>query len=761
VIDVKLGVELGASIYLDSMSAQRVHPSIDVIGDECDDRLWILRDCVLAAKAQERSLDSAEDPARALIEDQREAEEFTVEFRRPLQIARGEEHDLRIQYAFHIYSHRPFGVTVAAPVAFRQWHAVHRVTTPGWDFPRRQDIMPAGCFAVNPKAKTKVRYVDGRRLYYAFMAGAEAVARDRSELNRINVFPVADGDTGTNLTLTLNHILDDSNPHRSLHSALDRIAQASLAGARGNSGMILAQLLNGMAAELQGHSTATAPAFGSSLLRAVPHAYKAVAQPVEGTMLTVLRAWAETFGDLCQSSRDLADVLTRSLERAREALRKTPEQLEVLRRGRVVDSGAQGLVRFLEGIAGLTGRAHLRSALRRARTIRLETTPVEGEISTELTARYCAEGYLTGSDLPQEDIRTYLQQHGDSVIVAGGAERLRFHLHTDHPAELFTELRSRGTFLEQKVDDMVRQQDALYRRRFSVALATDSIADIPQEILDAHQIHLLPLQVLVDGSAFLDRVTLAPGQLFGLLEQVKEYPTSSQPTARQAREWLEFLSTHYESVVVLAVSSPISGTYQTLRQAAEPLIGDGNRISVIDTRLNSGAQGLLVLKAAEALAAGATHDELVERIEQWISRTRIFVSVATFEYMVRGGRVSPLKGKLGKWLNLKPIVSLDEHGKGVAFGKAFSRRANTKKIMETVTQLNAQAPIDKYCIVHADAPDKAREYERRLTALLGKPPAYITEISPIVALNAGRGAVAVALMQEDSTPPSEDASCGS
>ncbi len=614
---------------------------------------------------------------------------------------------------------------------------------------------------MSPKRQVKVRYLDGRRLHYAFLAGAEAVARDRGELNRINVFPVADGDTGTNLSMTLDHILDESGPHRSLHGALEGIAQASLAGARGNSGMILAQLLNGMAAELRGERAATAPAFGSGLLRAVPHAYSAVAKPVEGTMLTVLRVWAEAFGNLCQSSRDFAEALSRSLEQAHEALRKTPEQLEVLRRGRVVDSGAQGLVRFLEGIAGLTGRAHLRSALRRAKSIRLETTPVEGEISTELTARYCAEGYLAGNALPQASIRAYLEQQGDSVIVAGGEERLRFHLHTDHPEKVFTELRSHGTFLEQKVDDMERQQDALYRRRSPVALGTDSIADIPQELLDRYQIHLLPLQVLVDGSAFLDRVTLSPGQLFDLLERVEEYPTSSQPTARQAREWLEFLSTHYESIVMLAVSSPISGTYQTLRQAAQPLMDEGHKIAVIDTRLNSAAQGLLVLKAAEALDAGATHEELVASIDRWIPRTRIFVSVATFEYMVRGGRVSPLKGRIGKYLNLKPIVSLDEQGRGVAFGKAFSRRANTKKIMATVAELQAQAPIDKYCIVHADAPEKAREYERRLTALLGKPPEYITEISPIVALNAGRGAVAVAVMQQDPDNPSRGTPSGS
>ncbi len=593
----------------------------------------------------------------------------------------------------------------------------------------------------------KVRYVDGRRVYYAFQAGAREVTRNRDQLNRSNVFPVADGDTGNNLALTLNHILDEVRPKVDLYSTFESIAEASLAGARGNSGMILAQLLNGLAFELQGERCVTAPAFSSRLVRAVPHAYKAVARPVEGTMLTVIRAWAEAFHDLCRTSKDFAEVLAQSLEHARESLRRTPEQLDVLRRASVVDSGAQGFVHFLEGITRLMQGGRLRAELRQREKVQLDTTAVEGEVGTELTTRYCAEGYISGEHLPLDSIRSFLEEEGDSVIVAGGGERARFHLHTDRPEKVFTELRHYGTFLQQKVDDMQRQQDALYRRRSPIALATDSIADIPRELLDRHQIHLLPLQVIVDGSPFLDRVTLAPEQLFGLLEEVKEYPTSSQPTVQQAREWLEFLAGFYDSIIVLAVSSHMSGTYQTLQQAAENLNHEEERVAVIDTRLNSAAQGLLVVKAAEALEAGTGREELLPLLDRWIARTRIFVSVATFEYMVRGGRVSPLKGKLARWLNLKPIVSLDDQGKGIAFDKAFSQRANTKKIMSIVAQLHEQHPIDKYCVVHADAPGKAQEYERRLTGLLGKPPEYVTEISPIVALNAGRGAVAVSVMQ--------------
>lgn len=154
-----------------------------------------------------------------------------------------------------------------------------------------------------------------------------------------------------------------------------------------------------------------------------------------------------------------------------------------------------------------------------------------------------------------------------------------------------------------------------------------------------------------------------------------------------------------------------------------------------------------MIKAAEAIEQGLSLKEVAALVEEWIPLTHIYVSVETFEYMVKGGRVSPMKGKVGKWLNLKPIVSLDENGKGVAFGSAFSQKSNKRKMLGIIEKHHKASAIERYCVVHADAEDKAAEYAVALEKLIGIPSAYIGEISPIVALNAGRGAVAVAVMQ--------------
>ncbi|MBU3130239.1 DegV family protein [Clostridium tagluense] len=169
-------------------------------------------------------------------------------------------------------------------------------------------------------------------------------------------------------------------------------------------------------------------------------------------------------------------------------------------------------------------------------------------------------------------------------------------------------------------------------------------------------------------------------------------------------------------------------------------------MTVINSKLNSGAEGLLVLEAAKLLESGKNYEQVVEIIEETINRAKIYVSVNTFKYMVRGGRVSAMKGFIGKILNLKPIISIDENGKGIAFGKTFSTKANTKKILDIVKKANQENRIISYNVVHANCHIKASELALKLTENLGQAPEYITEISPVVGLNAGILAIAVSFI---------------
>jgi len=360
--------------------------------------------------------------------------------------------------------------------------------------------------------------------------------------------------------------------------------------------------------------------------------------------------------------------------------------------------------------------------------------------------RFCTEAMISGEGIDLNDIKKSLHEYGDSLIVAGSDRRARIHMHTDNPEEVMQLLKTRGRIMQQKADDMRRQYEALHARKSNVAIVTDSIADLPQEFIDRHQIHVVPLNLEFEGTSYLDKVTMTPSVFYPLLDTADEYPKSSQPGIKSLEGHMAMLSSVYDSIIVITVAKVQSGTYNSFLKAAEKLAGKGARIRVIDSRQNSGAEGLLVMKAAELIEKGMSFEDTAAEIERLRSNTRILVSVNTLKYMVRSGRLSKAAGFAGKIVNLKPVVSLDEEGKGTIAGKAFSTKANTHAIRDMMRDDNEVRGITRYAIVHANDEDRAEDYRRMCTDLLGKEPEYIMNISTIVGMSAGAGSVAVAYM---------------
>jgi DegV family protein with EDD domain len=591
----------------------------------------------------------------------------------------------------------------------------------------------------------KIRYINGRRLYYAFLAGGNAVISDQDYLNKINVFPVPDADTGTNLAATMRSIAETAVVSSSLKKTFRSIADAALAGARGNSGLIFAQFVHSLSNEIQNDHRITARNFAESSKRAVQAVYRAILSPVEGTMLTVMRDWAEAINQRAAGTGDFADLLAHSLQAARKSLMNTPKKLSALAKAGVVDAGAKGFVDFIEGVFHFTRAGKLRN-IPRSVPLAPEIENKVHSFKNKITYRYCAEALLQGERMDLNKIRDLVGSFGDSAIVAGSAEKVRFHVHTNAPADLFFNLKDFGSFVQLKVDDMRQQYEVSHNRKRDVGLVVDSSCDLPSEFIDEHQIQVIPFTLSFGGTQFLDKLTITPEQFYTLLRTRREHPTTALPGLSLWQNLYSYLSTFYESILSFSISGGLSGAYATSRQAAEKF-GD-KKITVIDSKHLSVSMGLIVMRAAESLNAGMTHDEIVREAAGWIKKTRLLVDIATLKYMVRGGRVSPMKGLIGRMLNLKPIISLDRDGKAVASGKSFSRRGNMKRILRLVEEIGAREKIWRYAVVHAQNSSRAAEYAGKLTVLLGKPPAYVMNVSPVVGAHNGIGVIGIAVMSE-------------
>ena len=591
-----------------------------------------------------------------------------------------------------------------------------------------------------------VNEMDGRRLYYTFIAGARKVIEHQVELNKINVFPVNDGDTGTNLASTIRAVIDSLHPNRSYKITADRIAETTLVNARGNSGIIFAQFLHGMSTETGNFKTITIKQFAESIKNSVRYIYEAVANPVEGTMLTVIKDWANYIYENRNRITDFNQLFIGSIDVLNRSLIATRSKLAVLTRANVVDAGARGFVLFVEGIIDFINYRNLKELIQ----IRVETAifeKLDEALPEKVEFRYCTEALMKNSSVDNKTLMPLLEKYGNSIVVAGSDKMRRIHIHTNDPADLIDELRHKGTLTFQKADDMIRQSDVVYNRKWKIALVTDSTCDLAPEIIDKYQINILPINVSFGENNYLDKVTIQPEQFYALLKENNDYPKSSQVNEKSFINLYSHLASHYDSVIAVHLSDKLSGTFNSSQKAARKISQEfGKPISVIDSKNTSGALGLILLRAAQAIEAGYSHDQVVNMAESWTNNVRLFVSVRTMKYFIKGGRVSMFRGMIARLLNINPIVTIDETGRAILFDKSFNQRANMEKVMWHISKIKKEKTIWNYVVLHANNSNAARWYSKKMEKLTNKKPVSVVNISPILGAHAGIGAAAVALL---------------
>lgn len=302
------------------------------------------------------------------------------------------------------------------------------------------------------------KQIDATLLRLMFIAGARNLEMNRDAVDALNVFPVPDGDTGTNMNLTLQAVLKalDKGELNTCAQVAQAVATGSLMGARGNSGVILSQLFRGFSRALDRKDVITSGDLAQALTTGVETAYKAVGRPVEGTILTVSREAARAAQTKARSEADIAVVLRSTIEQAEKTLAKTPDMLPVLKRAGVVDAGGQGLIHIYKGfLLAVEGKE-----------ISLPTLPVE-RVAAEpermfidpdsIEFQYCTELLILKPTVADYVLRQSLESHGDSLLVVGDEDVIKIHIHTNHPGAILELAVEHGELSGIKVENMKEQ----------------------------------------------------------------------------------------------------------------------------------------------------------------------------------------------------------------------------------------------------------------------------------------------------------------
>jgi DAK2 domain fusion protein YloV len=304
----------------------------------------------------------------------------------------------------------------------------------------------------------KIEYVDGKLLKDMLISGANNLENHKGLVDKLNVFPVPDGDTGTNMSLTLASAVREI-----LKSSSDNIkdigkaaSKGSLMGARGNSGVILSQLLRGFSKSIEGKDKLNTIDLANALKEGSDTAYRAVIKPIEGTILTVARETSEYAVKIAKKEKDIKRFFEKLIDKANKSLDKTPELLKALKEAGVVDSGGKGLVVIYEGAY----RALIGESIKKDNYALDKEFNKEANISTEnIKFAYCTEFILESNKITSDKMKEIVEKYGDSLVVVGDDSLIKIHIHTNNPGLVLEEAIKYGQLNKIKIDNMKVQHE--------------------------------------------------------------------------------------------------------------------------------------------------------------------------------------------------------------------------------------------------------------------------------------------------------------
>ena len=581
----------------------------------------------------------------------------------------------------------------------------------------------------------------------ALISGIHRVIDDQELLNQINVFPVPDGDTGTNLSLSLGAALPvlQHADEKHLGRLLAAIADALLDGARGNSGAIMAQFFQGMSDSAGDLSRFTPYTFAKAATMGSDYAHDAMSDPREGTVLSVIAAFATSVTDGAGHTADsgFAALLGSALEQSRQALAETQEQLDVLRKAGVVDAGAKGFVDLVDGMTEYlrTGSIVAEPDLS---LLSIEAPIVTAGSSLESGYRFCTECIVTGEDIDRRKLREALADIGDSLVLAGTKRKAKIHIHVDEPERVFELARRYGAISAEKADDMHRQQTSSHDAGRRFAVITDSAADIPDEDMERLDIHMVPCRIQFGDRGYLDKVSITADEFFAELASSPNHPTTSQPAPGDFRRQYQFLASHFADVLSINLTGKVSGTLEAARSAAERVNAHG-RIHVINSRNASLGQGLLVVAAAEYANARLSVQDAIAAVNGLIPDTRTYGLLKDLRFAVRGGRVPRWVKTIADLLRATAIIRTVPDGRVASGTFLFGRRNRIKRFARYVAKRTPAADSLDIAIGHAVCRDDAAELERELRGHFDNiHRTTITDIGAALGVHGGPGTLIVA-----------------
>jgi DegV family protein with EDD domain len=585
-----------------------------------------------------------------------------------------------------------------------------------------------------------MEYLTKNELKKMLLLSYEKIEEKKEEINKINIFPVPDQDTGTNLAKTLEGIKKEIEGKE--FKDLEEISKAALEGAlisaQGNSGVIYTGFLTGFLPKL-GKNPVDVKKLAEAFEEGKKRAWKSMVNPKEGTILDVIDAAAETFKKEAEKERDIVKIFEKVIEKAKEALLKTREKMEIFKKANVVDAGGFGFLIILE--------SYLEALAPNEKKEKEDKKPSEEvkKFVQVLSSRYEVVALILEPKMKEEEIREKFKKLGDSLDIVKVGNKMKIHIHTDYPEEVRDNLRKIGKIEDLRIEDMTKEiigEPSL--RKVSIGIVTEDVASILPKILERYQIELAktkfewPELEKIEGENIYQKIKKAYEM------KIETRPRTSQAMPKDYFDAFKKQLQRFEKVLCLTLTSKISGCYNSAIQAREMLEEkEKKRIFIFDTLHAAAGQALFVLRAIELIQEQREIEEIVEELKKLIPETQTYIIFADPKGVEFIGRITKSQAnwiRRMKKLGIQPIMKIKD-GILTKGGMVFAKdepEALFKKIKKESEKERKMGKKIRVIINHADNLAGAEKLKGLLKEI-GAEVSFISEGPPILCAVTGPG----------------------
>ena len=596
----------------------------------------------------------------------------------------------------------------------------------------------------------KLSTLNGKQLYDAIAVGIENLVAHQKTLDEINVFPVPDGDTGTNMVFTLIPVIKDYKDYDfdRADDAIKLISNTALESARGNSGTIIAQFFYGLKKSFENLETISVKNFAAGLRHGYDSAIDSLTKPEEGTIITVMRDVAVAAEEIVNDGCDDYIIFVKHIfKEAEQSLKSTKKLLKILKKSDVVDSGALGYVLLIQGALNLVERGQGRRIQTTHLDISYEIEKIEGlnrDVDFTIENKFCTECVVVGDNINRNELKAKITDFGDSMVIAGSSERVKVHIHTNEPAKLFKMCNVYGTVIDKKVDDMTKQEKSMHQHgASSIVIITDSTADLPDEYLK--EVQVVSVKYSFGRQQHIDKVTQTNKEFYHQMANDPNHPKTSQPTSRDFIKMYNFVSSHYQNIVSIHLSKLLSGTYQSAENGSKNI--NKANIQIIDSQTAGVALGLLTMHAVDLKQAGKSYTEIINSVEAIKEDTEIYLLLYDLTYAVRGGRVPSKVKTIANLFRLTPILTA-KSGKLKIAGVLKGKSNIVSKFSKYITKKISTDYDYRMLIAHADSQKNGELLQNSIINNCNNIQSnYLLELGGGLGCHAGPGAICVGLQK--------------